>query len=268
MEQPQSPPQGQATNPLLERSRIPGETFAMPSHGLFYNSGELTPEVVNGEVVVHPMVTMDELAMKSPDKLLNGTSVVEVFKRCIPQILKPEGLLAKDVDYLMICLRKVTYGDNVEISHTHSCEGAKRHSYQVPLDIFLKSTKNLEPEIINTKYSITLPNGQVVKMLPPKYVAVLKFYQAINDDGVSEQQVTAGVLNSILNLIVSVDGYEERAFISEWLNTLSAGFVKKITGNISVISEWGATVEATVKCKDCNEDVKLSPSLNPIDFFS
>ena len=39
-------------NPLLASLRIPGETFRLPSHGLFYTDGELDDSVVNGEVEV------------------------------------------------------------------------------------------------------------------------------------------------------------------------------------------------------------------------
>ena len=121
---------------------------------------------------------------------------------------------------------------------------------------------------MSKKYTVTLPNGQVVKMMPPKYVAVLKFYQAINNDVATDQDLTDGVLGSILNLILSVDGYDQKDFIGEWLKTLSAGYVKKITNNIATISEWGPDVSVDVKCKDCGEKVTLSPSLNAIDFFS
>jgi len=261
-------PQEPVRNPLLERARIPGETFALPSRGLFYKNGELADDVVDGEVVVFPMVTLDELVMKSPDKLLNGTAIVDVFRRCIPQIKKPLDLLAKDVDYLMVCLRKVTYGDSIEVQYTHKCENAKSHSYLVGLDTFLRQTRKIEERDITEKYRLVLPNSQVVLLQPPRYDSVLKFYQAVNNDAVSDEDLSSGILGSLLDLIVSVDGYTERAFIDEWLRKLSAGHIRKITAKIPIVSEWGADVSAKVKCRDCEEEITLSPSLNPIDFFS
>jgi hypothetical protein len=256
------------SNPLLARARIPGETFALPSKGLFYRNDELSEDSIGGEVVVFPMVTLDEITMRSSDKLLNGTAIVDVFGRCIPQIKKPLDLLAKDVDYLMICLRKVTYGDKIEVHHTHTCENAKSHSYMVALDVYLQQTKRLSEIDISTKYVLTLQTGQVVQLQPPRYFAILKFYQAMNDDATSSEDLTAGILASLLDLIVSVDNHTDRKHIDEWLRTLTAGMIKQITSKIPEISEWGADTTTTVKCKDCDEDLKIAPSLNPIDFFS
>ncbi len=257
------------SNPLLARARIPGETFALPSRGLFYLNGELDSEVTGGELVIFPMVTMDEITMRSPDKLLNGTAIVDVFGRCIPQIKKPLEMLAKDVDYLMICLRKVTYGDEIEVYNTHSCKDASGHSYIVKLNTYLQHTKHIEVIDIPTKYSLTLSTtGQVVKLQPPRYLALLKFYQAINNEAVSNEDLTTGILTSLLDIIISVDGHSDREHVREWLRTLSAGIVKTITNKIPEISEWGADTTSTVSCKDCKEDMDIAPSLNPIDFFS
>jgi hypothetical protein len=83
-------------NPLLEKlkKKIPGETFRLPSRGLFYTNGELDPEVENGEIVIYPMTTVDELALRSPDMLFQGTAITQVIRRTVPQILKPERLIA------------------------------------------------------------------------------------------------------------------------------------------------------------------------------
>jgi hypothetical protein len=104
-------------NPLLRRfSHMPPETFRLPSGGVFYTDGELDPEVVNGEVVVYPMTAIDEITIKSPDMLYQGSAIEKVFNRCIPQVLKPMKLLTKDVDYLMVCLRIVTYGKMLDLT--------------------------------------------------------------------------------------------------------------------------------------------------------
>ena len=88
------------SNPLLERIRIPGETFTLPSQGIFYKNGELDDDSKNGEVYIYPMVTYDEIVLKTPDKLFSGEAITEVFQRCVPQIKKPMELLAKDVDFI------------------------------------------------------------------------------------------------------------------------------------------------------------------------
>jgi len=88
-------------NPLLTRVEMPGSTFQLPSRGLFYDNGELRDDVEMGEVHVHPMSAFDEILMKTPDALFSGEAVHKVFLRCIPQVLQPVELLAKDVDFLL-----------------------------------------------------------------------------------------------------------------------------------------------------------------------
>lgn len=111
--EPQAP---KKSNPLLERkNKMPPETFRMPSMGKLYRNGEIDANVTNGEVIIYPMTTVDEITMRSPDMIFQGTAVEKVFLRCIPEIHKPMDMLANDVDYLLVCLRMITYGDNLEI---------------------------------------------------------------------------------------------------------------------------------------------------------
>jgi hypothetical protein len=254
------------TNPLLKRATIPGQTFALPSLGAFYNNEELDPTVQNAEVMVLPMVTMDELIFKTPDKLLNGTAVYEVFRRCIPQVLKPEELLAKDVDFLLICLRKVTYGDEIQLSYTHKCANAKEHSYMVPLQPLISVGKKMHKERVQD-YTLTLPNGQVVKLQPPKYRIMLKFYQGMNEE-VSDEEMRNDVLDATVSLVNQVDNIRDSAMIREWFATIPAGYTKKISERVASISEWGPELQVEIVCKDCEKEVQAEISLNPIHFFS
>ena len=263
---PVQPPVQPPENPLLQRARMPGQTFALPSGGLFYTHGELDPTVKNGEVLVFPMVTMDELSIKTPDKIMNGTAVTEVFARCIPQIKRPELLLAKDVDFLLVCLRKVTYGNEMQVSYIHDCENAKEHSYMVSLDPLIATASKLDRSQIDS-YTLTLPNSQVVKLIPPKYNIMLEMYQAFNSE-LSDEETKQRVLNTTFSLIESVDGIEDRQMIHEWVRTISAGFTRKIGEHVAKLSKWGPDLHAPLVCKDCQEEVKVEISLNPIHFFS
>jgi len=118
-------------NPLLQRIQMPGETFRLPSGGLFYEKGILSEKVVDGEIHVFPMTGIDEITLKTPDLLFSGNAVKQVFSRCIPDVLQPGKLLAKDVDFLIICLRKVSFGSEMDLTYTHFREKAKEHNYRV-----------------------------------------------------------------------------------------------------------------------------------------
>ena len=72
----------QAQNPLLQKLKLPGRTFQLPSRGALYNNGELSSK--EGEVHVHPMSALTEISLKNPDLLFNGRALEEVCAECVP----------------------------------------------------------------------------------------------------------------------------------------------------------------------------------------
>lgn len=101
------------TNPLIEKSRsiLPGTTFALPSRGVFYDDTVLSPDVIDGEVLVYPMRLKEELALKSLDALFQGTAVTDAIKYCVPQVLDPDKLITDDIDYLLTVIKMQTHGN-------------------------------------------------------------------------------------------------------------------------------------------------------------
>jgi hypothetical protein len=255
-------------NPLLERARMPGGTFTLPSQGLFYNDGELSADVKNGEVHVLPMVTLDEIILKTPDKLFSGDGIVEVFKRCIPQVNDPMRLLAKDVDFLMVCLRKVTYGDNMEVTYTHDCKDAKEHSYMIPITNFIQESKRIDPTTAGKVFSLELDNGQVLKLRPANLKNVLGIYQsAVGDDEENIESISKNIFDTMVAMIESVDGISDIDMITEWVKTISAGWVHQIGETIDKVSDWGPTFDVVIKCKDCGGEITINTPINPLAFF-
>lgn len=261
----------QTINPLLEALRIPGETFKLPSCGLFYKKGELAEEVQEGEVHVHPMTTKHELIMKTPDKLFSGKAVHEIFKDCIPEVKKPGRLLAKDVDYLMMALRAVTYGDDLELRATHNCEDASEHSYRVNIRGIIRSSKLVDPTTLTKKYSLKLSNGQSIVLRPPTFDSVIALYQALDNSVLQEgndEEIATSLIENLVDMIEDVDGVNDRTQILEWLTQLRAGWVNDISDRVQENSNWGVESVATIKCKDCEQEYEIEVPTNPITFFT
>ena len=256
-------------NPLLEKVQIPGERFALPSGGLFYEDGEIDENVKDGEVFVNPMNAMDELVLKTPDKLLSGESVVEIIKRCAPEVLKPEQLLAKDIDYLLMALRKVSYGPNVDLTVKHDCEESKEHSYSFPIQPILRTVKKIDPTSLK-KYKVTLSNGQVVKLNPPRYMSTVKLYQVfgLEADQLTTEQMGERLIDNIAEMIRSVDEHDDQNDINEWLKKIRVGDVETISDKIAELSDWGLDPVIETECKDCGEKMNVSVPVNPIAFFT
>lgn len=256
------------TNPLLSKVKLPGETLRLPSQGILYNNEELSPDVKNGEVHLYPMTALDEIIIRSPDKLFSGDAIIEVFKNCIPQILKPKELLLKDIDFLMVALRKITYGDDYSVDYTHTCENAKRHSYQADISNFLKATKQLNPVMVSSKFTITLDNEQVVKMHPIKYGDYIEIAHAqIENTDLSIETIWKQTLMAILSIIDSVDDVSDKEQISEWLSSIPAPWAKKIAESVDSTLEWGMDFTYKITCKDCGEEIVVPVPVNPISFF-
>lgn len=257
-----------SSNPLLSKLHTPGSTFKLPSGGLFYTNGELTPDVQDGEVHVQPMTAYDEILLKSPDMLFSGQGVVKVFERCIPQIKNPLGLLAKDVDFLMACLHHVTYGASLDVTYKHTCENAKSHTYIIDLNQVLKSTKLIDPTTASTIYHETMPNGQVVAFEPVRYNTIITFLQKMDQSNNKTPEAEhESMLDALCSIIKKVDDTEDPTMIREWLKAVSAAYIKHIQSVMERIADWGPDFIVETKCKDCGEHFDLSLPLNPISFF-
>ena len=96
-------------NPLLDKIKLPGRIFQLPSRGIFYEDEELSEDIKNGEIHVQAMSALDEITLKNPDQLFSGDAVQNIFKNCLTGVNKPVNLLSKDIDALMLFLRTVTY---------------------------------------------------------------------------------------------------------------------------------------------------------------
>jgi hypothetical protein len=254
------------SNPLLERIKIPGETVRLPSNGLFYKNGELSDDVRNGEIHLYPLTAMSEILLRSPDKMLNGDALLEVFAQCAPQIKNPMNMLSKDIDYIMTAIRKVTYGDVIDVNYTHNCKDAKSHAYSISLSKILAASKPIDPTQLNVDFSMTMPNYQVVKLQPMRFNNIINIMQSINDqqqdDGLGDQ-----LIRSVAFMIVAVDEITDSDMIIDWLKSIPVAWFNDISKTIEKGSEWGPDFHYTAECVDCGQEVELSVTLNPLTFF-
>lgn len=258
-------------NPLLDKLRIPGSTFRLPSQGLFYDEGVLHASVKNGEVEVYPMTAMDEIIMNTPDKLLSGKAILEVFSRCIPSILRPNDLLSKDVDFLMVCLRLVSFGTTMDLSYEHSCEHAEEHKYTVDIEQMVNNARQIDPTTINTEYVMPMQNGQVVTLKPFTYVNIVELYQTtalIKSENVTAEEAKKLIISTITNIIGSVDGVKDKTFIEQWVTKIPLGWKKQIERRAQDVTQWGVDFLVKQQCPDCGEEITLQVAANPVSFFT
>ena len=118
-------------NPLKSYFRQPKIYINLPSKLKYYPSG--TIEVTDtGEFPVYPMTATDEIAMKTPDALLNGQATIDVIQSCIPNIKNAWYMPNLDLDAVLIAIRIATYGDKMDIETVVPKIGEER-SFSVDL---------------------------------------------------------------------------------------------------------------------------------------
>ena len=254
-------------NPLLDDIKLPGIITRLPSMGLFYDNGELADDVVNGEVEVHPLGAYEEVLMRSVDHIINGTAIIEVFAKCIPQILKPGELFGKDVDHLLMVLRVATYGPQIEIIHQHTCEQPAR-THVIDINTIISQTKPINPSAVATKFALTLPNGQLVEIRPVRFKDVVFLMQQSQSlDTMSNSELQTVLLDSTIRIIHSVNGLTDQAKIEEWARKIPTAWFKSISNSLNDVDHWGPDLGYKTTCPDCGEEIIIEMPLNPLSFF-
>lgn len=292
----------QTHNPLMERfNKMPPETFRMPSGGSLYKNGEIDADVVDGEIIIYPMTTVDELTMRSPDMLFQGTAIEQVFKRCMPQVKKPRDLLSNDVDYLLICLRMVTYGDTIEIywecpkcktgggeeiRTEHVRDGDEvfaedevdvdkekvdfvnvKPTYTIKLNNFLQKSRPLDTDN-DDLFTVTLSTGEIVKLKPSTFGDMLKLYQYDDTKLTTPEEMTEFIVDGLMAVIQSVSGVTNTDHIREWGKKCEAPVLEKLQNEIHKVNDWGTSEKYEFGCDDCGHKSSVEIPLNPVHFFT
>ena len=259
-------------NPLLQKLKLPGRVFQLPSRGMFYNNGELDESVKDGEIHVHPMSALAEINMKNPDQLFSGQAVEAVFKDCVTGVLKPSQLLSKDVDAIMIFLRTATYGGAYEFSAKHTCADAKEHTYTADVDTWIAGSKLVDPTVINEQFTVKLPNDQVVRLRPARYesiIEILKSNQGKTEFTVEDHK--RNLIHMLKSVIAQVDDVTDKEMIGQWIESprLQSKWVSLIAEKIAELNNgWGIEPSWTAQCRDCGEEFTVHLPINPVDFFT
>jgi hypothetical protein len=152
-------------NPLLQKIKMPGKRFRLPSRGQFYVNGELDENVKDGEIEIFSMTAIDEISLRSPEFLFTGAAIERVFKRCIPEIKKPLQLLSKDVDFILAALRVVSYGGSYQITdRCDKCEAKQVEKNNKTFDDFLDEVR-LKAEAQHVDFELAMQDERVQKKI-------------------------------------------------------------------------------------------------------
>lgn len=273
------------TNPLL-KAKLPGRVFQLPSKGIFYAPGVLAEHVKNGEVQVKPMSALTELKLRSGDLLYSAKIIREVCEECIPDILKPESLVSRDVDAMFMFLVASTYGTNKRIRAMHNCSdgNGQTHDYMTDLQDIISNPRNSVLDKKEMLYQTKLPSDQIVLLKPVTFldsielVASRQLIQKRESLGeiVPHDEQEMMIVHDIMAVIAGVQVMHngqlvtvtDKKHIEEWIRNLSKKELDQIAKAAAVSAEWGFDFNVKFTCKDCKTEFEYDLDLNPVSFFT
>lgn len=268
-------------NPLLNKlqqsTKIPSRIFRLPSLGLLYDDDVFDFDIKKeGEVEIYSISTSDELNLKNPDYLYSGKALTNILRNCVKGLLKPEKLLMKDIDAILIYIRICSYGSSYQIvKYNHECTDSLPHDYEINLEQqLIPKIKYLNKNDLNKftfeclGFDITIKMTDFELWLHDMHNQIKDNLESIKNNNDMEK-LTDTVYRIIAKNIKSIDNTTSENDIVEWLKQIPrTSFDEVLDGFYKINSLFGATSEISVLCKDCNEEIKLEIQLNPVDFLS
>lgn len=270
-------------NPLRQYFRRPAVHFKLPSEGKGYPPGVLDmPET--GEVPVFPMTAIDEITIRTPDALYNGSAVTELIKSCVPSIKDPWRLNSNDLDAILIAIKAAGGQDQMQLDTTcPKCQN--QATYGVHLLTILSQLKYAD-------YDTPLTIGDLkVKFRPLLYkemneagleqFKIQKIFARIetleSDD--EKTQLTQETVRSVTELTMKI-----LAGTIEYIETPESrvdhkdyvlDFLRNCDNNVYInIRDHNAKLKTStelppldIKCDNCANEYKQPYMLNATDFF-
>ena len=275
----------QSKNPLSSYFRQPAIYLKIPSLGRWWAPGSIDLPS-NQEIAIYPMTARDEVAIRTPDALLNGQAVVDVIQSCCPNIKDAWQMPSVDTDAILISIRIATYGNRMEVKTKCSKCGAD-NDHDVDLG--------------NTLSGITCPEfDQITHYEDLKIKLKPQNYQSINKAGMiayEEQKLLGYLSNETLsdeeklseisknmkriadlgfdNLINCTEYVElpngqqvnDPVYLNEFFNNAKNDLVTTIQTFLSKILQEHKIKPVDLQCNNCQEQYQAELNFDFSNFF-
>jgi hypothetical protein len=272
-------------NPLTKYFRQPAIHMKLPSNGSYWPDNSLNLPIT-GEIPVYPMTTRDEITLRTPDALMNGSGVVEIIQSCCPNIKNAWDTPSIDVDAILIGIRLASYGNSLDVeTKCPACGEDNAHS--LDLQICLGSIKA-------PKYTKLIEiNGLKIKLKPVPYFGSnkqnsiefeeQKMLQALERANLDENarnkqiyesvqrliQITTETITASTEYIELDDGIKVRDshHILEFYANAPASLVKQIQTKLSEYNVDAGIKPQTVSCNSCTHAYQVPVVFDYSSFF-
>ena len=270
-------------NPLKQYFRRPAVYVRLPSNGKYYAPGVVNiPE--NGELPVYPMTAIDDITLRTPDALFNGTAMAEVMKSCIPNIIDPWAINNIDLDAILIAIRSASGDSNLEIEST--CPACKEGStYGVDLIAILSQLKSAdytsELQINDLKIKFRPLNykemnqASVGQFETQRAFAMLEQIQDEEERNLKSKEALHNVTELTMKLLSNAMEYvstptiqvTEKEYILDFLRNCDKTAYTNIRDHLSSLRSSTEIKPLKIKCVHCEHNYDQPFTLNTSDFF-
>ncbi len=271
-------------NPLLGYFRKPEVFITLPSKGKYYKEGtiDLPP---NGEIGIFPMTARDELLMKTPDALLNGSSTVEVIRSCVPAILDPWSVPSLDMDAILVGIRIATYGPELDLTSTcPECEHVNDYAIQLGplLDETNKwyFTEELQIDDLTLTFSPLTYKEMNTEAL--RQFEESKIMRIVNDEKLDDEQKTelfqkafvkltvhtVELIAKTIKVVSSPQGTtDDPDHIMEFINNAPRTVFSKIQTHLEEQKKTNGFEDFKATCTECSKEYTTPILFDNSNFF-
>jgi hypothetical protein len=271
-----------SSNPLKQYFRRPALYIKLPSNGQGYAQGDIEM-TETGDLPVFPMTAIDEITVRTPDALFNGTAVVELIKSCVPNIKNPWAVSSIDLEALFVAIKSASQGSEIEMeSECPACKetgkygvnltamlmGLKSGDYSVELNIdelyfkfrplTFKEMNDVSMTQFNIQQKLTANNNDSAEE------AARKNQEAVKTVIELSMELIAG---SIEYIKTPVGVVKEKEYFSEYLKNCDKNVFAKIRDYVTELKEKSESPPLPITCVNCQHPYETKFTLNITDFF-
>ena len=274
-------------NPLAKHFRQPSVYLKLPSGGRFYPEGALELGAT-GEIPVYPMTVKDELLLKTPDALMNGSSVAGLIASCCPSIKDPWNMPLVDLDPVLIAIRLASYGVGMDMSSNCShCEEPNEHTIDLrqvldrlrPIGNYDKSTFinglvfDIQPHTfkeINTAGQIAFEQQKLVSAVENSELTPEEKKAQFEASFAKLTELNIDSLVSSIRSITTEEGVvvKEKALIKDFLAHTDRKSYDEIKETVMDIVKANALDPMPVVCDHCSKEYSVALDFNQTNFFA
>ena len=274
-------------NPLAKHFRQPSIYLKLPSGGRFYPEGTL--EIgATGEIPVYPMTVKDELLLKTPDALMNGSSVASLIASCCPSIKDPWTMPLVDLDPVLIAIRLVSYGVGMDMtSNCTHCREPNEHTIDLrqvldrlkPIGDYDKQhfvdglVFDIQPHTfkeINTAGQIAFEQQKLVVAVENSELTPEEKKAQFDASFAKLTELNIDSLVSCIRSITTEDGavVKEKALIKDFLAHTDRRSYEDVKGMVTDVVQANALDPMPVVCDHCSKEYSVALDFNQTNFFA